>query len=56
MGAGVLVRDHSGSFVVACRQFMWGLTPPEEAEALALRRAVELAREKGLVKVIFVTD
>jgi hypothetical protein len=56
MGAGVVVRDHLGSYLVGCRQHMVGICPPELAEALALRRAVELARDEGLEKVIFESD
>jgi hypothetical protein len=40
---GVLIRDREGNFLVACRQYMLDQVEPELAEALALRRAVELA-------------
>jgi hypothetical protein len=56
MGAGIVVRDHLGVCLVACRQQLQGLTPPENAEALALRQAVLLARDEGFDKVIFATD
>jgi hypothetical protein len=56
ISAGVLGRDHSGVFLAACRQFYEGLQTPEYAEAMALRRAVELARAEGWNSVIFASD
>jgi hypothetical protein len=56
MGAGVVVRDHLGTCLVACLQHFAGISPPELLEALALRRAVELACDEGLEKVIFESD
>ena len=49
----MIIRDHHGSCLVACRQVFEGIQSPEHAEALALRRAVELARDEGMDKVIF---
>uniref|UniRef100_A0ACD5YKV4 Uncharacterized protein n=1 Tax=Avena sativa TaxID=4498 RepID=A0ACD5YKV4_AVESA len=56
VSAGVVLRDHSGTCLVACCQFYEGLLPPELAEAVALRRAVELARDEGKDRVIFASD
>jgi hypothetical protein len=56
MGAGVIIRDHHGFFLAACRQHMEGLAAPEYAEALALRRAVQFAQEEGMDKMIFKLD
>jgi hypothetical protein len=56
ISAGVLGRDHSGFFLAACRQFYEGLQTPEYAEAMALRRAVELAQAEGWNSVIFASD
>jgi ribonuclease HI len=56
MGAGIIVRNHQGTCLVSCRQQLHGLVPPENAEALALRRAVSLARDEGFDKVIFASD
>jgi hypothetical protein len=53
MGAGVIAQNHQGTYLVSCRQQLHGLVPPENAEALALRRAVSLARDEGFDKVIF---
>jgi hypothetical protein len=54
--AGVLTRDHEGNFLVACRQFMLDQVEPELAEALALCRAVELARDEGVINAVFESD
>jgi hypothetical protein len=50
MGAGVVVRDHHDTYLIACRQHLHGSPPPELAEALTLWRAVELARDEGFDK------
>jgi hypothetical protein len=56
MGADIVARDHTGACVFSCRHQLHDLRPPEEAEALALRRAVLLAQEEGFDKVIFASD
>lgn len=56
LGAGVVARDHRGSFLVACRQSTKGLMSPEEVEAPALQRSVSLALDEGYDKVIFASD
>jgi ribonuclease HI len=56
MSAGVIMRDHQGTCLLACRQYFEGLLSPEHAEALALRHAVQLARDEGRDKVIFASD
>jgi hypothetical protein len=56
MGAGVLIRNHLGDFLRACREHMDVFPEPEYAEALALRRAVSLAREEGYDRVTFASD
>jgi hypothetical protein len=56
MGAGIVAKDHLGTCVFACRHQLPGLASPEVAEALALHRAVTLAREVGCEKVIFASD
>jgi hypothetical protein len=48
MGVGVVGRDHLGACPMACRQFYPMLPEPEFVEAMALRQAASLAREKGL--------
>ena len=42
--AGVVVQDHSGLCVAAASEPLPGVSSPELAEALALRRAAALAR------------
>ena len=56
MGLGVVARDHRGSLLISCHQPIQGLLSPEEAEALALQRAVQLAQEEGYEKVVFTSD
>jgi hypothetical protein len=56
MGVGAIVRGHHDTRLVACRQQMDGLLSPELAEALALRRGVELAQDEGLDNAIFETN
>jgi hypothetical protein len=40
MASGVVIRNHHGVFLVACRDHLNWIFEPEYAEALALRRAV----------------
>lgn len=53
---GVVVRNHEGRCLMACRQSFRGITSPEVAEALALRRAVILAQEEGFSRAILRSD
>jgi hypothetical protein len=39
MGAGVVVRDHTGDFIAVCCQSIQRFDDPELAEAIAIRRA-----------------
>ncbi|KAM3230197.1 hypothetical protein ACQJBY_060782 [Aegilops geniculata] len=55
-GAGVVALDHMGQCIKACTEVLSGPLTPEMAEALALRRAVDMAREEHLFHVIFATD
>ncbi|TVU45008.1 hypothetical protein EJB05_04476, partial [Eragrostis curvula] len=45
MGMGIVIRDHKGDFLAACRQGVDKITNPEVAEAIAFRRAVLFASE-----------
>jgi hypothetical protein len=56
MGAGVVIQNHQGDFLVACREHLNQITEPEYAKALALRCAVVLAKEEGFDRVIFASD
>ena len=56
MGVGVVIRDHRGGFLAACREHFDSLATPEHAEALALRSVVIFARDEGYDKVVFVSD
>ena len=55
-GAGVVALNSDGQFVIACREANYESLEPELAEACALRRAVNLAREMGCDSVIFASD
>jgi ribonuclease HI len=56
MGAGIVARDHTGSYLVACGERSDDVMMPELAEALAIRRAVFFAREEGFSKIIVASD
>jgi hypothetical protein len=43
MGAGIVIRDHNGSNLAACRKLYEEVTLPELTEARALRRAILFA-------------
>jgi hypothetical protein len=45
IGVGVMIRDHSDKFLVACSKLLDQVIAPEIAEALAIRSAITLARE-----------
>jgi hypothetical protein len=48
--------DHSGALKLACSEGVDGLVAPELAEALAVRRALALTREKGFRNIILESD
>jgi hypothetical protein len=56
MGAGVILQNHLGTCIGACRFQLQGFTSPEHAKVLALQRAISFAQDKGLNKVIFSSD
>jgi hypothetical protein len=56
MAMGAVLRDSEGKCLAAASLPLQGFTSPEMGEALALRRAVMIARHKGFNKVIFVSD
>jgi ribonuclease HI len=55
-GGGVIIRDHHGEPVAAACCFFPVATDPERAELLACRRAVSLAKDGGVRKLILETD
>lgn len=55
-GVGVIARDHVGHCVAACTEPIGGVLEPKMVEALALRRAIFLARDEQFSDVIFATD
>jgi ribonuclease HI len=55
-GCGVVIRDHKGTFVAGECHFLPSLSDPERGELLACKRALVLAREKGLRRIYLETD
>ena len=45
MGLGIVVRDHRGEVLAACRQGIDMITNPELAEAIAVRQAILFVSE-----------
>jgi ribonuclease HI len=56
MGWGAVLRDHCGAFVLCVREGLEVFPTPELAEALAVRRALMVAKEHGVMKVALVSD
>jgi ribonuclease HI len=56
MGVGVVIRDHNGVCLTACSEYHEEVRTPEIAEALALRRAINLAKDEGFTKIIINSD
>jgi ribonuclease HI len=56
MGIGVVIRNHKGECSVACSELIQEVTTPEIAEAMALRRALALARDEGFDKLVIASD
>jgi hypothetical protein len=55
-GTGVIVRDHTGGFVVAeCRKYSH-IVDPGMVELLACRDAVWLAKARGWSHIVVETD
>jgi ribonuclease HI len=55
-GGGVVMRDHHGGFLAGSSHFFPRVSDPERAELLACKMGVELARERGIVRVVLETD
>ena len=56
IGWGVIIRDHNGVFKLSCSESIDGLTSPELAEALAIRRALKITSDNGFRDVILASD
>ncbi|KAE8794509.1 hypothetical protein D1007_30819 [Hordeum vulgare] len=50
-GGGVVLRDHNGAFLAGATHFFGDVRDAEATEVLACRRAVQLARQRGVVKI-----
>ena len=56
MGLGIVIRNHRGEFIAACRQGIDKITSPELAEATTFRRAILFASGLPYKQVIIATD
>jgi hypothetical protein len=56
MGVGIVIRNHNGECVAACSELIPDVMMPELAEALAVRRAMTLARGEAYDKIMWATD
>jgi hypothetical protein len=52
MGLGVVIRDHSKFLKLSCSKSVAGVTSPELAEAIAIRRALNLSKDNGFSDII----
>jgi hypothetical protein len=52
MGRGVVICDYNGTCLAACCERNDEVVTPELAEALAMRRAVGLAKYEGFKNII----
>jgi ribonuclease HI len=53
---GVVIRNHLGECLAACGELFDEVTASELAEALVLRRALSLADDEGICKLVVVSD
>jgi hypothetical protein len=56
MGVGIVIKDHRGDFLAACRQGIKKVSCPQMAKALALRRAIQFASELHYDQAMVATD
>jgi ribonuclease HI len=56
MGWGAVFRNHDGAFVLSCSEGLNGFPAPELAEALAVRSALYMAKDRGFQKLVLVSD
>lgn len=56
MGLVVIIRNCEGEIMASCCELLNMVSQSVEAEALALRKAVELCIDMGFSKVIFEGD
>jgi ribonuclease HI len=56
MGCGIVMRDHSGSFILSVSEGIQEFPAPELAEAIAVRRGLAVAKERGFDRAVLVSD
>jgi ribonuclease HI len=55
-GCGVVLRNHLGGFMAGSCHFFPHTTDPERAELEACKRAMLLAKDKGVARIVLETD
>lgn len=56
MGMGFVARNHLGECMFAGSEQLQGFSEPELAEALAIRRALEVCRSEGCSSIVLASD
>jgi ribonuclease HI len=56
MGWGAVLRDHNGNFIPCARERLNCFPAREMAEPLAARRALMVAKDHGIQKILLVSD
>ncbi|KAE8780507.1 non-ltr retroelement reverse transcriptase [Hordeum vulgare] len=56
MGMGFVARNHLGECLLAGNEQLQGFSEPELAEALAIRRALEVCRSEGCTSILLASD
>ncbi|KAM3369843.1 hypothetical protein ACQJBY_017611 [Aegilops geniculata] len=56
MGMGFVTRNHLGKCMFAGNEQLQGFSEPELAEALAIRRALEVCRSEGCLSIVLASD
>jgi hypothetical protein len=56
IGWGAVVRDHTGAFLLSCRENLAGLPAPKMAEAVAVCAALSTVRDHGVRKITLASD
>jgi hypothetical protein len=56
MGTGIVIRDHNGSCLAACRKTFEEVIVPKIAEAQAMRHALVFAQEEDFTNIVVGSD
>jgi ribonuclease HI len=55
-GCGVVLRDHHGEFSAGVCRFLTSVMDPEQAELMACKQAVVLAKDMGVDRIVLESD